>query len=154
MDADATTPIPSIDPLSLSPWSALHKNAKIEAYELSSTKRATVTMALKTMLSFVHTATQTTCTLLIGLLGTMTDVDVYVRPLCRSCVEKQYWLLRLIHSQTFQGIVETLKTNVQNTVNVVKQGMEPLVTTVQEIYEEEVAEFARERVGDNESTAE
>jgi hypothetical protein len=62
--------------------------------------------------------------------------------------------LRLIHSQTVQGVAETLKTNVQNTVNVVKQGMEPLVTTVQEIYEEEVAEFARERVGDIESTAE
>ena len=154
-DAPATTFAP-VDPPATTfvpptrPWSALYKHAKTEAYELSATQRTAVTMALKTVLSFVHTATQTTCTLLVGLLGTLTDVEAYVRPLCRRCIEQKYWLLRLVRSETVNAIGETLKASAKDTAGVVEQGTQPLVATVQEIYEEELEAFARGRVGGGE----
>lgn len=154
-DAPATTFAP-VDPPATTfvpptrPWSALYKQAKTEAYELSATQRTAVTMALKTVLSFVHTATQTTCTLLVGLLGTLTDVEAYVRPLCRRCIEQQYWLLRLVRSETVKAIGDTLKASAKDTAGVVEQGTQPLVSTVQEIYEEELVAFARGRVGGGE----
>ena len=152
-DAPATTfaPVdPPAPPPTIRPWSALYKHAKTEAYEMSATQRTAVTMALKTVLSFVHTATQTTCTLLVGLLGTLTDVEAYVRPLCRRCIEQKYWLLRLVRSETVNAIGETLKASAKDTAGVVEQGTQPLVATVQEIYEEELAAFARGRVGGGE----
>lgn len=152
-DAPATTfaPVePPAPPPTIRPWSALYKHAKTEAYELSATQRTAVTMALKTVLSFVHTATQTTCTLLVGLLGTLTDVEAYVRPLCRRCIEQQYWLLRLVRSETVKAIGDTLKASAKDTAGVVEQGTQPLVATVQDIYEEELVAFARGRVGGGE----
>ena len=35
----------------------------------------------------------------------------YVRPLCRRCIEQQYWMLRLVRSETVKAIGDTLEAS-------------------------------------------
>ena len=34
-----------------------------------------------------------------------------MRPLCRRCIEQQYWLLRLVRSETVKAIGDTLEAS-------------------------------------------
>ena len=140
-----------LDTLSVSPKATqdtvqllveLSKTAKQNAYTLTDTKHTAITMIVKTILSFMHTATQTTCTLVHGLMDMcVADIDGYVRPLCRKAIEYQYWYMRLLYCNTASVIGESICTHGKEIIHMMDSSVESVRNQVETIYTEELSDF-------------
>lgn len=125
-------------------WNELSNTAKRNAYTLTDAKHTAITTIVKTMLSFAYTATQTTCTLVSGLMDMcLLDMDEYVRPLCRKTVEYQYWCMRIVNCKTATALGEAMNTHGKDIIHMMGTSTQSVRNQVETIYVEELSKFTK-----------